>query len=199
MVVVGAISYSALRAHVKKTFNDDTLKLKPLPACLLKRAYGLQISARRKNEIRDDRFLGLLMGTKKISTEIIQHSLQTNFEEKFEPIVNDPKKKEKTMTYKGLKSGLSAKAEIVHTLTMDEGGMMVWATQQPEEPPEFWLTSDTMDVSTFIKAFFVEKRDLVNVGCMVTYKADVRFEPFVRGCIEHGHDVNVTFTRLLAV
>ena len=198
MVIVGAISYSALRAHVKKTFYDDTLQLKPLPACLLKKAYGLQISARRKNEIRDDRFVGLLMGTKKISTEIIQHSLQTHFDEKFESIIQDPKKKEIMTYYKGLKSGLSAKAEVVHTLAMDEGGT-VWVTQQAALPLEFWLTPDTMDVSTFIKSFFVEKTNLMHLGHMVSYKADVRFEPFVRGCIEHGTDVNVTFTRLLAV
>jgi hypothetical protein len=75
----------------------------------------------------------------------------------------------------------------------------VWATQAPEEPPEYWLADDEMDIGTFLKALLSEKKRLIRPDRMLSYKADVRFEPFVRGCVEHGDDVSFIFTKHLSV
>jgi len=70
----------------------------------------------------------------------------------------------------------------------------VWTTSLNGGDREFWLVDSTVDVTDFLKAFFLTR---LACGHMLAYTADGKYyEPLLQGRAEHGPDLSLRFARM---
>jgi hypothetical protein len=180
-MIVGAISYNAIL--------KDRHTLQHIPDCLVDKnnnaTHAFRVSARRKNEIRDDCFKGL------VGIDIAR-TLQSHFGEKVEP--------DHKGLFKGTKSGMQFHVEKMRLIRLagkqPEKGQSLWVTQEAGHELQYWLAADTMDVSAFLKAYMLAQINAIDAySYTLQYVVDERFAPFATGSAEYGPDRAFNFSR----
>jgi len=185
-MIVGAIS-----AKVVQKFCSGPSSISPTTKAQ-RNGHAVKIFAMRKNEIREDIFAGRLLPTSVATKEEVEKALRLHFGEKIEPT------NKRGAAYQAVPSGLCIRTEIVPCTL--QPGKVVWSTlREGETAVEFWITDESVDISTFLKNIVRCKCKKPDQHNLLLYHAECRFEPLVHGCAEYGPDLSFMFTRHLCL
>jgi hypothetical protein len=184
-MLVGAISYSSLQKYRDR---KQAATLKPVLESQLKTGFAIKIATTRKNELREDDFGCVLGLTQRPSTaKDFEKALFARFAEPLEASV-------KANVFLAKKAALSVRVETMAVLTSIAPLAVVWTTSLNGGDREFWLVDSTVDVTDFLKAYFVTR---LAYGHMLSYAADGKYyEPLLQGRAEHGPNLSLRFARM---